>query len=170
VLNDAANTRDNQPSVPVCPYCGDGMNSVGTLNHIECVRALTDHLVEIEDELSDSRRREQLLQGALDAQTERDLAACERAGEPWFDGDTADHLADLLVEEREARMRAEAEISERDARRCDNCLHWSGLTDMGLDIGDCEATKRFSAINQLRTPDTFSCSWWTARSDDGSKS
>ncbi len=27
-------------SEPTCPYCGDGMESVGTLNHIECVRAL----------------------------------------------------------------------------------------------------------------------------------
>lgn len=100
---------DSKPEDNVCPYCGDGMNSVGTLNHIECVRALTEHLVELEDELSDSRRREQLLQGALDAQMERDLAACERVGEPWFDGDTADHLADLLIEEREARMLAETE-------------------------------------------------------------
>lgn len=23
-----------------CPFCGDGMESVGTLNHIECVAAL----------------------------------------------------------------------------------------------------------------------------------
>jgi len=27
-------------NAPTCPYCGDGMESVGTLNHIECVVAI----------------------------------------------------------------------------------------------------------------------------------
>ncbi len=27
-------------SDPTCAYCGDGMDSIGTLNHIECVAAL----------------------------------------------------------------------------------------------------------------------------------
>jgi uncharacterized protein with PIN domain len=25
-----------------CPYCGDGLESIGTMNHIECVRAVMD--------------------------------------------------------------------------------------------------------------------------------
>ena len=31
-------------SEPTCPFCGDGMASVGTLNHIECVAALRSQL------------------------------------------------------------------------------------------------------------------------------
>lgn len=32
-------------SAPICPYCGDGMESIGTLNHIECATKL---LAEVE--------------------------------------------------------------------------------------------------------------------------
>jgi len=31
-------------SEPTCPHCGDGMNSIGTLNHIECVVALQEQV------------------------------------------------------------------------------------------------------------------------------
>lgn len=44
-----------------CPYCGDGMESIGTLNHIECVAALEAERDELETMLRRKHVRWDLL-------------------------------------------------------------------------------------------------------------
>jgi len=86
-------------------------------------------------------------------------------------------IAELTAQLAEARYRIDCMIDDHDVTRaelaalkgrtCETCLHWRGFTDMGLGVGDCEATKRFCITNQLHTPDTFACSWWAARAEEG---
>jgi len=72
-----------------------------------------------------------------------------------------------VQEQRHRADRLQAELASLKGRRCETCLHWRGFIDMGLGVGDCEATKRFCITNQLHTPDTFACSWWAARAEEG---
>jgi len=77
-----------------------------------------------------------------------------------------DNVPNVIALMKRAK-KAEAELAALKGRRCETCLHWRGFTDIGLGVGDCEATKRFCITNQLHTPDTFSCSWWAARAEEG---
>lgn len=61
----------------------------------------------------------------------------------------------------------EAENERLNGRQCETCLHWRAFIDMGLGVGDCEATKRFCITNQLHSPSGFSCSWWQLRDAGG---
>lgn len=50
---------------PICPHCGDGMKSVGTLNHIECVSELEAALAEKLEWLDAALKRANRAEAAL---------------------------------------------------------------------------------------------------------
>jgi hypothetical protein len=43
-LYDECRSRREQDREPTCPFCGDGLEAIGTLNHIECVEKLSAEL------------------------------------------------------------------------------------------------------------------------------
>ena len=77
-------------SAPICPYCGDGMESIGTLNHIECatellakVERLNKVVVSQSQQLGNTRsqREHELIEELADAEAEVErLKATEQSG------------------------------------------------------------------------------------------
>jgi len=63
---------------------------------------------------------------------------------------------------------AAAELAALEGRRCETCASGESQGDI-IQLVLCHAVERFSNTNTLVAPFTHSCSWWTARAEEGSE-
>lgn len=63
-------------SAPICPYCGDGMESIGTLNHIECATKLLAEVDRYYAQRDAIRLDQGPTYGVLEARADAAIAAC----------------------------------------------------------------------------------------------
>jgi hypothetical protein len=147
-------------SAPICPYCGDGMESIGTLNHIECATKL---LAEVE--------RLRSLQGGPAMTDKPAESAVERAIYVIESAESEGRITyeeEMTVRAALAELKAENEALRREAERlkvcglCCHCVGFAGNTPPSCNSPDTVQDEGAFAhfISDVLTPCHFAPSRW----------